>query len=41
MTLTEITTAVMDIINGLGLVPFITFGAVVALAASLYKKVRR
>jgi len=41
MSLADIISAVTTLVSDLGLVPFIAAGAVVALAASLYRRARR
>jgi hypothetical protein len=41
MSLAEIISAVTDLVTGLGLLPFIAAAAVVAVAASLYRRARR
>jgi len=41
MTVGDIITAVTNLINNLGLLPFIAAAAVVAVAASLYRRARR
>jgi hypothetical protein len=41
MTLADIISAVVDLVTGLGLLPFIAAAAVVAVAASLYRRARR
>jgi hypothetical protein len=41
MDLADIISAVTNLVQTLGLVPFIAAGAVVALAAALYRRARR
>jgi len=41
MTLADIIDAVTTLVTNLGLLPFIAAGAVVALAAALYRRARR
>lgn len=41
MTLTDVVNAVVSLISNLNLLPFIAAGAVIAAAATLYRRIRR